>query len=97
MKKLAVSILLSAIFISRSWAGDEPPTIESNKHLIDKTIGLRVSAEEEMEGLDFVEHGGNAYPEFEVASYGGVGPAMGPGAASASADLVGQFKPAEQT
>ena len=29
--------------------------------LIDKTIGLRVSPEEEAEGLDFTEHGGNAY------------------------------------
>ncbi len=37
--------------------------------LIDKTIGLRVSPEEEAEGLDFNEHGGNAYPDFEVSSY----------------------------
>jgi Amt family ammonium transporter len=37
--------------------------------LIDKTIGLRVSPEEEAEGLDFTEHGGNAYPDFEVSSY----------------------------
>jgi len=41
--------------------------------LIEKTIGLRVSAEEEIEGLDFFEHGGNAYPDFDVTSYGGVG------------------------
>jgi len=41
--------------------------------LIEKTIGLRVSAEEELEGLDFSEHGGNAYPDFDVTSYGGVG------------------------
>lgn len=34
MKKLGLSILLAAICISRSWAGDEPPTIESNKNLI---------------------------------------------------------------
>jgi len=40
--------------------------------LIDKTVGLRVSPEEELEGLDFVEHGGNAYPDFEVSSYGGM-------------------------
>ncbi len=41
--------------------------------LIDKTIGLRVSPEEEMEGLDIVEHGGNAYPDFEVIpSHGGM-------------------------
>jgi Amt family ammonium transporter len=37
--------------------------------LIDMTIGLRVSAEEELEGLDSAEHGGNAYPDFEVMSY----------------------------
>jgi Amt family ammonium transporter len=37
--------------------------------IIDKTIGLRVSAEEETEGLDFSEHGGNAYPDFEVSTY----------------------------
>jgi Amt family ammonium transporter len=37
--------------------------------IIDKTIGLRVSPQEEAEGLDYTEHGGNAYPDFEVSSY----------------------------
>ena len=37
--------------------------------LIDKTIGLRVSAEEEVEGLDSSEHGGNAYPDFQISAY----------------------------
>jgi len=37
--------------------------------LIDKTIGLRVSPEEEAYGLDRGEHGGNAYPDFEVSAY----------------------------
>ncbi len=37
--------------------------------IIDKTIGLRVSPEEERDGLDYAEHGGNAYPDFEVSSY----------------------------
>jgi len=37
--------------------------------LIDMTIGLRVSPEEEAEGLDFSEHGGNAYPDFGVSAY----------------------------
>lgn len=32
--------------------------------VIDATMGLRVSPEEEMEGLDSTEHGGNAYPDF---------------------------------
>ena len=37
--------------------------------IIDMTIGLRVSAEEEAKGLDLVEHAGNAYPDFEVSVY----------------------------
>jgi Amt family ammonium transporter len=41
--------------------------------IIEATIGLRVSPEEEREGLDYSEHGGNAYPDFEVLSYGGSG------------------------
>lgn len=35
---------------------------------IDKIVGLRVSEKEELEGLDFGEHGGNAYPDFQKAS-----------------------------
>ncbi|MCP3922542.1 MAG: ammonium transporter [Desulfobacterales bacterium] len=37
--------------------------------IISVTIGLRVTPEEELEGLDFIEHGGNAYPDFEVSTY----------------------------
>jgi len=40
--------------------------------VIHHTIGLRVSAEEELEGLDVIEHGGHAYPDFEVSSHGGM-------------------------
>ncbi len=36
--------------------------------LIDLTIGLRVSPEEEAEGLDYGEHGANAYPDFQIAT-----------------------------
>jgi Amt family ammonium transporter len=36
--------------------------------IIQKTIGLRVSQEEELEGLDVGEHGLEAYPEFEKVS-----------------------------
>ncbi|MFZ3047618.1 MAG: ammonium transporter [Desulfatirhabdiaceae bacterium] len=50
--------------------------------LIDMTIGLRVSPEEEMEGLDVAEHGGIAYPDFEVSSHGGGGEGMGPASAA---------------
>ena len=46
---------------------------------IDATIGLRVSREEELEGLDSVEHGGNAYPDFTTINHGTMGFAGGPG------------------
>jgi Amt family ammonium transporter len=36
--------------------------------LIEKTLGLRVTPEEELEGLDYGEHGANAYPDFLIAS-----------------------------
>jgi Amt family ammonium transporter len=48
--------------------------------LIDKTIGLRVSAEEELEGLDYSEHGGMAYPDFGISTHSGV-PVSGAAAA----------------
>ncbi len=46
--------------------------------LIDKTIGLRVSKEEELEGLDAIEHGGNAYPDFTTINHGTLGSTNGP-------------------
>jgi Amt family ammonium transporter len=36
--------------------------------LIKYTIGMRVSLEEEVEGLDFGEHGNRAYPDFQTVS-----------------------------
>jgi len=65
--------------------------------VIDVTIGLRVSPEEELEGLDFAEHGGNAYPDFEIShSSGGMG-SVAPGLAKEA--VVGKMvsKPVEQT
>jgi Amt family ammonium transporter len=35
--------------------------------ILKKTIGIRVSAEEETEGLDIGEHGNEAYPDFTAA------------------------------
>jgi Amt family ammonium transporter len=35
--------------------------------VISATMGLRVTPEEEREGLDFSEHGGNAYPDFTIS------------------------------
>jgi len=36
--------------------------------ILKATVGLRVSAEEEMEGLDVAEHGGHAYYDFQMGS-----------------------------
>lgn len=36
--------------------------------VIDRVLGLRVSEEEELEGLDIMEHGGIAYPDFDASS-----------------------------
>ncbi|MCD4720991.1 MAG: ammonium transporter [Desulfobacula sp.] len=47
--------------------------------LIDMTIGLRVSKEEELEGLDATEHGGNAYPDFTTINHGTMGVSSGSG------------------
>jgi Amt family ammonium transporter len=53
--------------------------------VIAKTIGLRVSPEEELEGLDISEHAGVAYPDFEVISHGG-GITAAPSAAGLQAE-----------
>ncbi len=39
--------------------------------LIDLVIGMRVSPEEELAGLDFSEHGASAYPDFQTVHLGG--------------------------
>jgi ammonium transporter, Amt family len=63
--------------------------------IIEATNGLRVSPEEEMEGLDFTEHGGVAYPDFEVHSYGG-GASSGKISAAARQGAV-KTSPVEQS
>jgi Amt family ammonium transporter len=35
-------------------------------YVIKGTMGLRVSREEEIEGLDSGEHGNSAYPDFQI-------------------------------
>ncbi len=37
--------------------------------LIDLVMGLRVSEQEESEGLDLAEHAGSAYPDFQTSTY----------------------------
>lgn len=38
--------------------------------IIKKTVGLRASEGHELMGLDYAEHGGIAYPDFEMTSFG---------------------------
>ncbi len=38
-------------------------------HLLKFTVGLRVGPEEEKQGLDVLEHGGEAYPDFQVSAW----------------------------
>ncbi len=64
--------------------------------LIDKTIGLRVSPEEELEGLDHVEHGGIAYPDFGVSSHGGISSISGTPSSGMPSYAAGA-KPATQS
>jgi Amt family ammonium transporter len=62
--------------------------------VISMTIGLRVSPEEEIEGLDHAEHGGIAYPDFGMSTHGTSlstgSPTGGLKAAAPSRVVVGQ-------
>jgi len=57
--------------------------------------GLRVTEEEEIEGLDIGEHGNVAYPDFQTSSVFSSGGAVGTGSASAQrvAGLAGNTSP----
>jgi len=46
--------------------------------IIKATVGLRVTAEEEIEGLDIGEHGEEAYPDFTTVSDHGVSSVFSP-------------------
>ncbi|MEJ2037497.1 MAG: ammonium transporter [Desulfosarcinaceae bacterium] len=63
-----IGVQLLGIFSAFAWTF---PTAFGLFKLIDVTIGLRVSPEEELEGLDITEHGGIAYPDFGLTAYGG--------------------------
>ncbi len=61
--------------------------------IISATIGLRVSPEEEVEGLDYGEHGNNAYPDFQIHPDTVVlGAGGGPGSALRDAALAPAMK-----
>lgn len=73
------------------------PTVFVLFKVIAKTVGLRVSPEEELEGLDISEHAGAAYPDFEVLSHGG-GITAAPGGVgyAAEAPLGARMSPVKQ-
>jgi ammonium transporter, Amt family len=58
------------------------------------TVGLRVTAEEELEGLDLGEHGASAYPDFVVVGASG-GMAMSTGHSAAYSPAMASEKAAE--
>ena len=65
-------------------------------YAIKLTMGVRVSAEEEFEGLDVGEHGNRAYPDFatHASSFGGTGmPAHAEARAMAMARTPAMAKP----
>jgi Amt family ammonium transporter len=73
------------------------PTVFVLFKVIAKTVGLRVSPEEELEGLDISEHAGVAYPDFEVLSHGGGFTTVPAGAAyAAEAPLGARMSPVKQ-
>ncbi|ORJ53252.1 ammonium transporter [Geothermobacter hydrogeniphilus] len=64
--------------------------------LIDLVIGMRVTEEEELAGLDFSEHGANAYPDFHTVHLGSViTPGGSGGNASRAVDSL-SARPVEQ-
>ncbi len=56
-------------------------------------MGLRVSPEEELEGLDAGEHGMHAYPDFRLGTVGGVHAPSAGGAGSAAYATVAEYVP----
>ncbi|WP_022663995.1 ammonium transporter [Desulfospira joergensenii] len=57
--------------------------------IVDMVMGLRVSMEEELEGLDSTEHGGTAYPDFTTINHGSMGSLSGPGTGKLSESPAG--------
>ncbi|ACL65071.1 ammonium transporter [Anaeromyxobacter dehalogenans 2CP-1] len=56
--------------------------------------GIRVTAEEELEGLDVGEHGNSAYPEFQIRSGGAFGGTASHDGAPVAVAAVGKTTPA---
>jgi Amt family ammonium transporter len=63
--------------------------------LIDKTVGLRISKEEELEGLDHTEHGGIAYPDFGVSTHSSVSTTSSGALKDHESSMLRGSKPAE--
>jgi len=63
---------------------------------IDLVIGMRVSEEEEMAGLDFSEHGASAYPDFHTVRLGSVFTPSGTGGEGTKTAPVASSQPVKQ-
>jgi Amt family ammonium transporter len=60
--------------------------------IIKATMGLRVEADEELEGLDLAEHGMSAYPDFSTVSVIGGHPAGGSHKMAATHGYVPEYR-----
>lgn len=65
--------------------------------LIKAVMGIRVSEEEEIEGLDLVEHGNLAYPDFQVVTVSGLHGVSIPGGHSSMAAIHAMSMHPEKT
>jgi len=85
-----LQIQLLGVFVAFAWTFTTAFILFK---IIAATVGLRVSAEEEVEGLDLGEHGNSCYPDFVTT-----GGRAYPGVSGATAEygmVVGQEKAAE--
>ncbi|WP_303723057.1 ammonium transporter [Malonomonas rubra] len=64
---------------------------------IDLVIGMRVTKEEELAGLDFSEHGASAYPDFHTVHLGSVFTPSDNGGESSKTAPVASAQPAKQS
>ena len=66
--------------------------------LLKAVLGIRVSPEEEFEGLDIGEHGITAYPDFQLAhAYAGQMPAPGAAGLPLAERMGSEARPASGT
>lgn len=102
-RRTAVAGAVAAVALAAAapgWGAEGPPTADAVKEIfatpkvVADTLGLRVTADEEFEGLDLGEHGNLAYPDFVLATHPVSEAHEGPHGPSPRPSYVGQAVPA---